>query len=270
MKRIIAVVGEKGGTGKSLWASSFLDYARNTLGRPVAAYDADGSVGALAAVHAVKGADGWPAAGQDPLTGVVWYDIRKEGERALFLDSVGTGDALILHDMAGGCLIDLAAIVAGGGDDGDLADLTAGLADAGYRLTLVHVLSEKMAAADSVGRYVAALGDAADHVAVVNRHFGTTAADFPHWAGGSARDAMLAAGGAETDMPALPRRTFARIEPWAEPLSASLTRPTGMAADTLTTTERIQINAYRTAFEASVLTVADLLGLPAGSTGKNR
>ena len=257
-KRIIAVVSEKGGTGKSLWASSYVDHARNGLGLRVAAYDGDGSVGALAAVHGQRDGMGDVADRQTATEGVISYDIRHGAERATFLDSIDSGHDIIIHDLAGGCLSDLAGIV-GEGDDGDIQGLTAAITGAGYRLSLVHLVSNLAAAADSVGRYVAAFGTGADHVAVLNKHFGTSADDFPFWAGGSARAALLAAGGVEIDMPALNRRTFAKVEALSLPLSRVL------ASRSLGLTERTHVNAYRQAFAASVTGIGNLLGLPAAA-----
>lgn len=257
-KRIIAVVSEKGGTGKSLWASSYLDHARNGLGLRVAAYDGDGSVGALAAVHGLRDGHGEVADRQTASEGVITYDIRHGAERSTFLDSIDGGEAVIIHDLAGGCLGDLAAIV-GDGDDGDIRGLVTAITGAGYRLSLIHLVSNLSAAADSVGRYVAAFGVGADHVAVLNRHFGSTADDFPFWSSGSARAALLAAGGVEIDMPGLNRRTYAKVEALSLPLSRVL------AGRTLGLTERTHVQTYRQAFADSVASVGHLLGLPAAT-----
>ena len=95
----------KGGTGKSFFASVLLDILRHRR-VPVAAFDADGAIGALSAMHAARDAAGRLRDPQDAATGVVAYNIRDDS-RTTLIDSLGCPEPLILHDLAGGSLADL-------------------------------------------------------------------------------------------------------------------------------------------------------------------
>ncbi|WP_245257255.1 P-loop NTPase [Methylocystis rosea] len=57
VKRVALVANEKGGVGKSVFTRTLVDHLRTT-GKRVAAYDADGSVGATARVLGSRDASG--------------------------------------------------------------------------------------------------------------------------------------------------------------------------------------------------------------------
>ena len=104
-KRVILVASEKGGVGKSVFARSLVDHLRNS-GATVAAYDADGSVGALVRVLGTRDG-GSIVQPQDATAGVGIYNIRSDEQRATLLDCISEGAPLIVHDLAGGSLADL-------------------------------------------------------------------------------------------------------------------------------------------------------------------
>lgn len=260
-KRVALIASEKGGVGKSVEARALIDHLRSE-GIRVAAYDADGGVGALIRVLGTRNCDGRVAEDQDPVEGIGYYNVRADNERNTLLDAISTGENLIVHDLAGGSLADLTKIVDGGeGLDG----LLAAFDEHGYRLTIIHVLSPEIGAAQSVARWVELVGDQVDHVAVRNNRWGKSEADFPFWhgftdgkgvaKGGKTREKLLAMGGVEIDLPALPAGTYAKID--AENLSFS-----AAAADTsLTITERAHISKFRRDYAAALEPARPLLGL---------
>ena len=146
VKRVALVANEKGGVGKSVFTRTLVDCLRAN-GQRVAAYDADGSVGATVRVLGTRDVNGSIEREQDPVAGVGYYNGRAENERNILLDSIETGEALYVHDLAGGLLADLTRIV-------DLGEGLEGLLDAfdvhGYRLTIFHVISPDVGAAQSV------------------------------------------------------------------------------------------------------------------------
>jgi hypothetical protein len=88
------------------------------------------------------------------------------------------------------------------------------LSKLGCRLTLFHVISPDVGAAQSVARRLSLIGDRADHVAVINLKHGTPPSAFSFWIGftdakgvakgGKTREKLLALGGVEIEFPALP------------------------------------------------------------------
>lgn len=260
-KRVVLIVSQKGGVGKSVEARSLIDQLRDE-NLIVAAYDADGSVGGLVRVLGTRTEDGRISPKQDPVNGVGYYNIRAEGERNMLLDAIAAGDELIVHDLAGGSLADLTRIVDGGeGLDG----LLAAFDEHRYRLTIVHVLSPDIGAVQSVASWLELVNDKVDHIAVRNCRWGRLEADFPFWygftdgkgvqKGGKTREKLLGLGGIEIDLPALPAGTFAKID--AENMSFS-----AAAADAaLTITERAHLAKFRRDYAAALEPARHLLGL---------
>ena len=261
-KKLVLVVNNKGGVGKSVVSRSLLDVYRSN-GKTVHAFDADGGVGSLLAAYGTRGEDGRLSVEQNPAEGVGYYDVRSDGSRNVLLDSLGTaGASIVVHDLAGGSLGEIKRIV----DDGDGVD---GFLDAvegqGFRVVLVHVLSNVQGATASVREYLEAFGDRADHVAVVNKAWGKEDSDFPFWygftkpdgskVGGNTRADLLGKGGAEIAFPALQPGTFAKVEAANVPYSK--------AADSqdLTITEKAHLSKFNKAALAAFLEAKDKLGL---------
>ena len=86
-KRVALVANEKGGVGKSVFTRTLVDYLR-TKGKRVAAYDADGSVGATARVLGTRDANGAIERVQNPVEGIGYYNGRADDERNILLDSI--------------------------------------------------------------------------------------------------------------------------------------------------------------------------------------
>ncbi|WP_425624875.1 hypothetical protein [Agrobacterium radiobacter] len=258
-KRIILVVCNKGGVGKSVVSRALTDFLRSTAS-DAHVYDADGGVGSLVVAYGTKDANGSVKTDQDPAKGVGYYDIRSDGSRNQLLDTLSSGAPIVMHDLAGGSLGEIKRIV----DDGDGVE---GFLDAveaqGYRPTLLHVISNVQGATASVREYWNAFGDRADHIAVVNKAWGKTEDDFPFWygyevngskKGGNTRTAVLQSG-AELLFPALQPGTFAKVEALNVPYSDA-----EGAAD-LTITEKAHLNKFNKATAAEFLKVKDRLGL---------
>jgi len=260
-KRLVLVICNKGGVGKSVISRALTDLYRSAS-KAVHVYDADGGVGSLLAAHGTRNGDGRLSPDQDPAKGVAYYDIRQDGSRNTLLDCLAGGAPIILHDLAGGSLGELKRIV----DDGDGVD---GLLDAiegqDYRPTLLHVLSNVQGATASVREYLDAFGDRADHVAVINKAWGRDTADFPFWfgyergdgskVGGNTRADLLGSGGVEIQFPALQPGTFAKVEASNTPYSKAEASPD------LTITERAHLSKFNKAATAAFLEAKDKLGL---------
>jgi hypothetical protein len=261
LKRVVLIASEKGGVGKSVKARALIDHLRSE-GVKLAAYDADGSVGALVRVLGTRTGDGRLAPQQDPVKGVGYYNVRADGERNTLLDAIASGDEIIVHDLAGGSLADLTRVVDGG--EG-LGGLLAAFGEHGYRLTIVHVISPEIGSAQSVARWIDLVGDHVDHIVVRNSRWGRSEADFPFWygftdgqgvsKGGKTREKLHALGGLEIDLPALPAGTYAKTD--AENMAFSA----AAANVALTITERAHIAKFRRDYAAAIEPARHLLGL---------
>lgn len=259
-KRLVLVVSNKGGVGKSVVSRALLDTLRST-GRTVHAFDADGDVGSLLTAYGTR-ENGKLVPNQDPAVGVGYYDIRKDGSRNAIIDGLASGAPVVLHDLAGGSLGELKRVA----DDGDgVEQLCMSIEEQGYKLVLVHVLSNVQGATASVAEYVQAFGEHAEHVAVLNKAWGREDQDFPFWfgftrpdgstVGGKTRDALLKAGGSEISFPALQPGTFAKAE------ASNLRYREAANDESLTLTERAHLSRFTRAANAAFLEAADKFGL---------
>lgn len=262
-KRAVLVASEKGGVGKSGWVGSLVSIARQD-GDALAAFDSDGSVGGLVRICGTKDEAGNIVPDQDPMVGVGYYSGRDDRDGHRLVTSGEAGYPVMIHDLAGGLLDDMTKIVDGGKG---LEDFVATFADNGYRITFVHMLSNTIAAAQSVGRYLDYVGDGADHVAVLNRHFGEYDADFPFWVGftdpegiergGKARKRFLELGGIEIEMPAMPRATYAKLDALNLPATDAST------SKGLNSVEKTHARKFVRDFKAAIEPARDLLGFNA-------
>lgn len=213
----------KGGGGKSTFACAFLDHLRRHE-IPVAAYDADGAIGSLSDMHAQWDENGDKLKEQDPLLGVIGYNIRDES-RTMLVNSLGFGHCHILHDVAGGALADLQRLFS---DRDSLRNFARALRDCEACLTFFHLVTPDNSTVESVALHLdmtealGELGAHMRHVAVLNRHGDRTDQDFPMWFGyadieghkwgGKTRQRLLDGGGAEMNLPALNERTMALLK----------------------------------------------------------
>ena len=262
--RIILVVNQKGGVGKTVAAQVTTEYLRALGSHSVAAFDADGGVGGLVASLGTKDAEGFPEEVQDPLVGVGYFDIRSSEERGQVVNCMSVGSDIIVVDMAGGSLSDLTE-VADGGDGVDT--LLRGYAEYGYRVTLMHVISGLLPATNSVGAYLEIFGDRVDHVVVKNLSCVGKDKVFPFWSGfidgegnqvgGTIRQKLLAVSGVEVEMPAIPQSTFAKVNALAIPYAAA------KEDKRLQIVERMHVDKFRQDFSKSIKAAEKFLLPPA-------
>ena len=262
MKRIIHISNLKGGVGKTVFAKALVEYLRTKPELSVAAYDADGGVGGLLAALGAKDDDGFPSEDQDPLVGVGFFDIRSQSERGMMLNCLDSGADIIVIDTAGGSLSDLRKIT----DNGEGTDeLTRCYEQEGYRLTIAHVISNLLPATKSVGFYLDAFGDRADHIVVLNCAFGKpkSKSDFPFWYGytdadgykfgGSIRNSFLEHGGIEIELPSIPSSTFAKVE------GMDISYYSAQMCISLQIAERMHIQRFRSEFSRQCSSASKLL-----------
>lgn len=267
-KRVVLFTSEKGGAGKSFAACSLVDYARSS-GQRVAAYDSDGGVGALLKLYGSRGADREIEMQQDPVAGVGYYNLRNDDERATLVNACASGEAIIIHDLAGGGLADLMRIQDAGAG---LKRLLRAFESTGYRVTFVHLLTNDDSATASIATYLdmieeaGEVGKIVDHVVVKNRLYGAKDTDFPFWIGfkdhetreaigGGTRARVKEAGGVEVELPALDRRTAAMIKPMGIKLAD------GETSRRLDLSSQQHVRNYRLDFAEAIAPAKPLLGL---------
>jgi hypothetical protein len=260
-KRVLLIASEKGGVGKSVVCRTLVDFLRQR-GVRVAAYDADGAVGATLRILGARDANGRLVETQDPTAGVGYYSGRDDSERPTLLDCIESGEGLYIHDLAGGLLTDLTRIVDGG--EG-LAGLLDAFSEHGYRVVVIHVIAPDVGAALSVSKWLELAGERVDHVAVVNLVHGKPPSDFPWWfgftdakgdkRGGNTRKALLDGGGKEVLFPALQAGAFAKLD------SANIALSKAAEAGLLTITERAHVAKFLSDFGVMFKDVFELLGV---------
>ncbi|WP_085034902.1 hypothetical protein [Ensifer aridi] len=265
-KRLILVTNNKGGVGKSVVSRALADLYRSNR-KPADIYDGDGGVGSLLTAYGTRDEAGRLLREQDPAVGVGYYDIRSESTRNTLLDSLGSGASIVMHDLAGGSLPEIKRII----DDGDGVDGFLKVVERhGYRLTLLHVLSNVQGATASVKEYLEVFGDRADHIAIINQVWGKRTSDFPFWfgydkpdqanpetvikVGGNTRAALLK-NGAEIEFPSLQPGAFAKVENLNIPYSKAVENKD------LSVTENGQLESFIERTQAAFLQVANKLGM---------
>jgi len=171
-KRAIFVVSQKGGVGKTTWARAYLDMARKA-GVVVAAYDADGQVGQLMQYHGTR-TNGKLDLEQNPLTGVGYFDVRDEKQRDELINALNLESDVILMDMPGGSVQEMAKVLGDGKKDDPEASraLIRAYVKEGYEVIVVVVISNVISSVRTVGETVSLFGDEARYVVVKNEAFG--------------------------------------------------------------------------------------------------
>ena len=257
----------KGGGGKSTFACALLDNMRHH-GIPTAAYDADGSIGSLSDMHAQRDEHGRKLDEQDALEGVAGYNIRDES-RAALINSVGFGYQHILHDVAGGALVELQRLFA---DRDSLRNFARVLRDCETCVVFFHLLTPDISTIESVALHMdltEALGDLAAyfrHIAVLNMQGNRSDQDFPMWfgyadpqgvmRGGKTRQRLLENGGAEMHLPALNERTMVLLKDLGLPFAQAC------RDRRLSLIDQQRIRIFRMDFdEAMTADVRQLIGL---------
>jgi hypothetical protein len=259
----------KGGTGKSFLASAFLDVLRHRQ-VPVAAFDADGAIGALSAMHAERDEMDRMLDQQDAGTGVVAYNIRDES-RTRLIDSLACPEPLILHDLAGGSLADLQRLF----DDRDgLGNFLRTAERLGITLAFLHTITPDRGSVESVAIHMDLSEPYRDsaldirHVAILNRRAAPRDSDFPVWFGdrdpagvpfgGRTRARFLEAGGIEMNLPAVEARTAELVKRLQIPWRQAVRDPR------LQLTDQQRVQNFLEQFEAQMPEgLRNLAGLPA-------
>src|SRR5690606_16946197 len=160
-------------------------------------------------MHASRGDDGVALEDQDACDGVVGYNIRDES-RDMLIDSLRHGHSHILHDVAGGALMDMQRLFA---DQDGLRNFFRAIQSLNARVVFLHLITPDAATVESVWTHLelteqlGELGRHACHIAVLNLLGNRTEQDFPLWygytdangerRGGKTREMLLASGGAE-------------------------------------------------------------------------
>ena len=235
-KYALVSVSQKGGTGKSTYSCALLDALR-LAGVGIAAYDADGSIGSLSDMHAERDEAGRLRQDQDPLTGVVSYDIRGDSRDTL-INSLADDQPHVLHDLAGGSLVELQRIFS---DRGSLQNLFRAIGSVGGCMVFCHLVTPDRATVESVALHLdlldslGELSQCARHVAVLNRQGAREDAAYPDWfgytdatgtvRGGRTRARLLRAGGAEMDLPSVDDRLMALLKQLKVPFSRACHDP---------------------------------------------
>jgi hypothetical protein len=254
-RRVVWFTSDKGGAGKSLMAQLTVSVARDVWGLPVSVYDADGAVGGLYTLLGARGEDGRLVAEQDPALACGFFNLRdRRSDGPLALVNILTGADRVYVDLPGGVALDIQEIV----DDGNGVDgLVDAFDDAGYRLTLVHLLSSDIATTRSVRGYRQLFGDRADHVAVRNGYFAARSSaerQFAHWLESPVRQDLLKGGGVEIELSAVHQAVTARSVELRTPVARLVNLPQVQIV------ERAQIRRLMSATAAALEPVRHLFG----------
>jgi hypothetical protein len=234
---LILTTSEKGGSGKSTAAIALVDALRFE-GIPLAAYDGNVDVSSLYETLGTRDATGQLTDAQDPLMGAFPYSVRDES-RTVLVDCLRQGYAHMVHDIAGGGLTDMQRLF---GDKPDsLYQFVRSIARFDTCAVFVHLLTPDISTVASVAKYLditenlGDLGHHVRHIAMLNLQGNRSEAHFPHWygytdatgeeKGGKTRARLLAAGGAEMNLPAIDERTMALLKAQKVPFTVGANMP---------------------------------------------
>jgi hypothetical protein len=206
MKRLVIVISDKCGTGKSTFSRAYADWLRRNV-KHAFLQDADGGVGQLLQALGEREKDGRLKPDQNGLIGVQYFSIFEPRQRDAIVDGFDKGAERILVDMPAGTVALLSEI-----------DREIGFFDLarrnGYGVSLVNGITPMLASGRTVGTILEAFGDQPEvgFVVVKNAFFGPEPDDWQLYDGSKGRAALLERGGVELTMPAMRMRTFAAID----------------------------------------------------------
>ena len=175
MKRWIMVISDKGGTGKSIFSRALADrLRRDRIDRLLV--DGDGTVGQLLQFYGERDEAG-RLREQSPESGVMPFMMTGGvKDRDALVNMLEYDKTVVLCDLPAGSITFTRQLE----HDVGLFDL---VAQHGYRLTLVNVISPYRAATRTVSQMIELGGDRADYVVVENAWFGDQE-DYILWYGG--------------------------------------------------------------------------------------
>lgn len=169
-KKIVLVTSQTGGVGKSTLTCAMVDVARS-CGIATAAYDTDtrpGRVGKLLRRYGERDGSGALALSQNPLTGVGYFDARDPKAREQLIALVDEDADLVVVDLPGGSLKDMADVVPGG-----LSGLTQLYREYGWEPWIVMVITTVRICSEEVVEALPRLKDSGANI-VVAKNLGAT------------------------------------------------------------------------------------------------
>jgi hypothetical protein len=212
MKRVVPIISQKGGVGKSTCSRGIVDVARGA-GIATGAFDADGGVGQLLAHYGERDPKGALVLKQDAVRGVEYFDVRDEFARETLVNVVDSQAQLVVIDLPGGSMDAIGAVVPGG-----LPGLIDTWVDEGWDVRVVHVITSLKACALEVLRVVDVLGPHAKSLRVAKNLGISDPNAFYIFEGdgegryGGPKTALLQAGGKVFDIPKIRSRTYTWVD----------------------------------------------------------
>jgi hypothetical protein len=257
-RRVILILSGKGGVGKTWTSSALADRLRNTLGRRIALYDADGDMGGLTRMHGKRDADGYLI--QSATESVMCYRLNNDPERKMLITSLAEGHDVALHDLPGNPIPHMAQIV--GAYEQDISEILDAHEAQGARLTFGHVIDNEIESTQSLGDVCDLVQDRADHIAFVNMREckNLDPQDFPYYMGkngryGKARAKFKELGGVEVIVPSMHPGTRAVMK------GEGLTFSQAVHSPALDLVQQIHVQRFVKQFGENLAPAAPLLGL---------
>ena len=203
-KRMILVLSDKGGTGKTLFSRGLADYLQRyqQLAQTLLV-DGDGEVGQLLQFYRNFG--------------VISTQITEPEHRDNFINILESEKSLIVADLPAASLTHLTALEV---EMGFLALVKSH----GYQLTLCNVISPFKASIRSVKAMAEWAGDQADYVVIKNRFFGLDE-EFHLYYSGQGKKAMAHYNGLEIELPRISSGVLAAIDVLNLPFCQALESP---------------------------------------------
>ena len=190
-KRIILVMSDKGGTGKSLFSRGLTDYLlRQKLQEQLLLVDGDGEVGQLLQYYGDYG--------------VISTQVISAEHRDQFIEVLESGRKWIVADLPAAALTHLHHL------EQEVGFLNL-VQEYGYQLTFCNVLSPFKASLRSVKGMVEFAGSQADYVVVKNHFFGGDE-EFHLYEAGQGKKLLEEQGGQEIFMPPIATGVLAQMD----------------------------------------------------------
>lgn len=256
MPTLVAVVGDKGGIGKSTWARGFADYLRSRE-MPTALFDGDWISRSLFKMFCSRETAGGvvPLARQDPRAGCMLYDVHHhELGRDIIINSVAVrGVDVVLHDLPAGFRPSFCQVMSIRRPDEAIAEFVRSMRELGVRVVFVTVVTPHWAGHQSAAWLAECVAGIAPVIAVRNHQFGDDTFDL--WANGEGRR-FVEAGGVESAMPGLDPHTYLNCDTYAVRYSAA------GASELLAVADKVRVSSWRRRFDSAIDRIVPVFGLP--------